>query len=98
MDGILDGIFYVYGPEKFKMKQLLERYCEELHPEIKKVTETPLPVLRIIAFLTGNGPLKFAVRLFSYFEKVKEPEVPMKDLARLGKAEFDFETWIKSRK
>jgi uncharacterized protein YbjT (DUF2867 family) len=98
MDGIRDGIFYVYGPEKFKMKLLLERYCEELHPEIKKVTETPIPVLKIIAFLTGNRQLKFATRLFSYFEKVKEPEVPAEDLARLGMAEIDFKRWIESRK
>jgi uncharacterized protein YbjT (DUF2867 family) len=96
--GIHNGIFYVYGPERFTMKELLERYCREFHPEIKKVTETPIPVLKIIAFLTGNRQLKFAARLFSYFEKVKEPEVPAEDLARLGMAEIDFKRWIESRK
>ena len=80
------------------MKEILEMYCRALHPEIQKVSETPIPVLKMIAFLTGNKQLKFAASLFSYFEKVKEPVIPAEDLARLGRAETDFATWLKARK
>ncbi len=96
--GNSSGIYYIYGPERYRMKEMLEKYCAELHPEVKKVSETPIPVLRLIAFLTGNRQLKFAASLFSYFEKVQEPEVPEEELAILGKADTDFDSWIESRK
>jgi len=98
MEGTWNGIHYVYGPEQYTMKEILEMYCRELHPDIQKVSETPIPVLKMIAFLTGNKQLKFAASLFSYFEKVKEPVVPDEDLDKLGKAETDFATWIKAKK
>ena len=76
---------------------MLEKYCRALHPEIKTVSETPLLPLKIIAFLTRNRQLKFAASLFSYFEKVREPEVPEADLAMLGRPATDFDTWVKSK-
>ncbi len=98
MKGTENGIYYVYGPESYPMKELLELYCREIHPEIEKVTEAPIPVLKLIAFLTRNSQLRFAASLFSYFQKVREPEIPEEELERLGKAEIDFKTWIQSRK
>ena len=98
MEGSGNGIHYVYGPEQYAMKEILEIYCRELHPEIQKVSVTPIPVLKMIAFLTGNKQLKFAASLFSYFEKVKEPVIPAEDLSKLGRAETDFTTWLKARK
>ncbi|MEA3477787.1 MAG: NAD(P)H-binding protein [Bacteroidota bacterium] len=94
LEGTENGIYYVYGPERYRMKELLEKYCREFHPEIKKVSEMPISVLKIIASLTRNRQLKFATSLFSYFEKVREPEIPRQELGKLGKAEIDFETWI----
>ncbi|MDF1576572.1 MAG: hypothetical protein P1P86_15410 [Bacteroidales bacterium] len=79
------------------MKELLDAYCKRLYPEIKEVTVKPLPLLKIIAFLTRNKKLKFAASLFAYFEKVKEPDIPEPNLVRLGKAETDFNTWITSK-
>lgn len=95
--GAENGIYYVYGPEKYGMKEMLERYCGKMHPEIKTVSAAPILLLKMVAFLTGNKTLKFAASLFSYFEKVKEPEITQEDLAKLGKAEIDFETWIESK-
>ena len=97
-EGTENGIHYVYGPEQYTMKEILEIYCKELHPEIEKISEAPIPMLKLIAFLTGNKQLKFAASLFSYFEKVKEPVIPDEDLDKLGKAETDFATWIKAKK
>jgi uncharacterized protein YbjT (DUF2867 family) len=90
-------IYYVYGPERYTMKEMLEKYCSALHPEIKTVTATPLLPLKIIAFLTRNRQLKFAASLFGYFEKVHEPEVPEADLALLTRPATDFDTWIRSK-
>ena len=96
--GAENRIYYVYGPERYTMKEMLEKYCSALHPEIKSVGETPLLPLRIIAFLTRNRQLKFAASLFGYFEKVHEPEVPEADLALLGRPATDFDTWVRSKK
>jgi len=92
--GAENEIYYVYGPERYGMKELLERYCKRIYPEIESVSVASIPMLKIIAFLTGNKTLKFAASLFGYFEKVREPEIPEQDLAKLGKAEIDFETWL----
>lgn len=96
-DGAENRIYYVYGPERYTMKEMLEKYCRALHPEIKSVGETPLLPLKIIAFLTRNRQLKFAASLFGYFEKVHEPEISEDDLALLARPETDFDTWVKSK-
>ena len=95
--GTEDRVYFVYGPERYTMKEMLGKYCGALHPEIKTVNETPLLPLKIIAFLTRNRKLKFAVSLFGYFEKVKEPEVPEADLALLGRPATDFDSWVRSK-
>ncbi len=95
--GAENRIYYVYGPERYTMKEMLEKYCRALHPEIKSVGETPLLPLKIIAFLTRNRQLKFATSLFGYFEKVHEPEMSEDDLALLARPETDFDTWVKSK-
>ena len=91
------GIFYIYGPETFTMKDLLKKYCKVLYPQIEKISETPIPVLKIIAFLSRNRQLKFASSLFSYFEKVKEPQVSDSNLNVLGRASIDFQSWIETK-
>lgn len=96
--GPANRIFYVYGPEKHGMKELLKRYCREFHPEIEKVGVAPIPMLRIIAFINGSSQLKQATALFSYFEKVQEPEIPEEELALLGRPEMNFEAWIAAQK
>jgi uncharacterized protein YbjT (DUF2867 family) len=96
--GTENGIYYVYGPESYPMKTLLEMYCMEIHPEIRKVTEAPIPVLKLVALLTRNSQLRFAVSLFSYFQKVREPGITAEELGKLGKAEIDFKTWIEYKK
>ncbi|MGW8316000.1 MAG: SDR family oxidoreductase [Bacteroidales bacterium] len=89
-----NGVYYVYGPERFLMKDLLEKYCRALHPEIKKVSETPLFVLKMIAGLTGNRMLKYATSLYAYFQKVEEPVIPERELRVLGEPELKFEQWL----
>jgi uncharacterized protein YbjT (DUF2867 family) len=96
--GAENRVYFVYGPERYTMREMLEKYCKALHLEIKTIGETPLLLLKIIAFMTGNRKLKFAASLFSYFEKVKEPEVPEADLALLGRPDTDFDAWVRLKK
>jgi len=96
--GAENKVYFVYGPERYTMKEMLEKYCKALYPEIKTVDETPLLPLKVIAFVTRNRKLKFAASLFSYFEKVKEPEVPEADLALLGRPATDFDSWARSKR
>jgi uncharacterized protein YbjT (DUF2867 family) len=95
--GAENRIYYVYGPERYTMKEMLIKYCSALHPEIKSVGETPLLPLKIIAFLTRNRQLKFAASLFGYFEKVHEPEVADADPALLARPATDFDAWVRSK-
>jgi uncharacterized protein YbjT (DUF2867 family) len=90
----LNKVFYIYGPETYLMKDLLEKYCKSNYPEIKKVSVAPIPLLKVIATLTGNKELKEACKLFAYFQKVKEPEISSETNDILGKAEFNFERWL----
>ena len=95
--GAENRVYFVYGPERYTMKEMLEKYCRALHPEIKTVGETPLLPLKVIAFLTRNRQLKFAASLFSYFEKVKEPGVPEEEMAVLARPDTDFDSWVRSK-
>jgi len=87
-------IFYIFGPQQYVMRELLEKYCKRCHPEIKKVTSVPLWMMKTIAILTGNKGLKDAASLFTYFEKVHELGNPDETNALLGKPEITFEQWV----
>jgi len=87
--------FYVYGPQSFLMKDILEKYCDVFYPEIKKVSVTPISLLKWIAFLSRNRELKSATQLFSYFQKVKEPEITSNAGGLLCMPETTFEKWLK---
>lgn len=95
--GAENGTYYVYGPEQYTMKELLTLYCNRSYPEIKKVNEMSLAPLKIIAFITANKKLKFAVSLFSYFEKVREPEIPAGANKMLAMPSTTFERWLTER-
>lgn len=90
-------IFYVLGKEKFLMKELLLEYCKVYHPEIKKVSNAPIGLLKLLSFITSNKELKEVVQLFSYFEKVKEPEVFNEADKLLGKPEITFKRWLETK-
>lgn len=59
----------VLGPQAIPMKEAMERYCAAIHPQIKKVSITPVWVIKIIAALSRNSELKFVGEMMGYFEK-----------------------------
>ena len=95
---VYNKIFYIYGPQPYLFKNVLEKYCNKFHPEINKISMAPLGLLKFIALLTGNKELKFATSMFKYFEKVKEPGNRAETDLLLGKADMNFEKWAESYK
>ncbi len=90
-----NSIFYALVKELYLFKDLLTAYCRKFHPEIKEVTSTPIPLLKIIAAVTGKKELKNAVSLFAYFEKVKEPLIETtKTYKLLGEPQLNFQNWL----
>lgn len=89
-------VFFVFGPEQYLMKELLEKYCRYLYPGIKKVSTAPLWIIKTIAALTGNAELRYAASLFAYFGKVKELGNPDETNELLGNPDTTFEKWINS--
>jgi uncharacterized protein YbjT (DUF2867 family) len=90
-------IFYVFGPERFLMKDVLEKYCKQCHPPIKKVTVVPLWMMKIIAKLSGKKEMSDAVALFSYFKKVEELGNASETNLMLGTPETTFDQWVASK-
>jgi len=94
----VNRIFYIYGPETYLMKDLLEKYCKAFYPEIKKVSVAPIPLLKIIAWVSQNKELQSACELFSYFQKVKEPDINSETNNMLGMPEINFQKWLELKR
>jgi len=97
-DEAKNKIFFVFGQQYHQMKDLIEKFRQEVFPEIKKTTQMSLGFMKFIALLTGNKQMKAAAAMFSYFEKVKEPGSPDETDKLLGKAEILFDDWLKMQK
>jgi len=91
-------IFYVFGPEPFRMRELLVRHVHAVHPEIKKVTDIPLWMMKLIGILSGRKETREAASLFAYFEKATELGDAAFTNELLGKPEITFERWLETRK
>ena len=92
-----DKTFYIYGPEKYQLKEALKKYCNVLHPQIKKVSTIPVGLMKFIGFMSGNKELKDVAAMFGYFEKVNENGNPEEADMLLGKAEIRFDVWIQNQ-
>ena len=89
---------YVFGPEKRGMKELLGLYCQKVYPQIKKVSYTPIFILRFIAKLSGNKEIKMAADMFSYFEKIGELEPKVNGIKEQDIPKTNFEDWLSQDK
>lgn len=89
-----NNIFYIHGPEKMLMKEVLQKYANQLNPPIKKLSITPISMLKFIAFVSRNKELKMVASMFAYFEKSKELGDPLTANELLGAPEITFEDWL----
>ncbi len=89
---------FVHGPEALTMKEALERYCRAFHPEIESVSVMPIWLAEVIATVTRNEAMKFAVTLLAYFDKAGEMGDPTEANRLLGAATTTLDAWIEQRK
>jgi uncharacterized protein YbjT (DUF2867 family) len=87
--------FVIHGPEGITIRAALERYCQVRHPEIKKVAQPPVWLLRTVAALKRNRMMKEALALMAYFEKVGELGDPTEANELFGAPATTLEDWLK---
>ena len=85
--------FIVHGPEGISIKDALVRYCRIRHPQIRKVGQPPVWLLKAMARLTGNARLRYALDLMAYFETVGEPGDPGETNRLFGPPTTTLEMW-----
>lgn len=71
---IKDGNFreQIFGEAAVTLNDALKAYCARHHPEIKKVSNLPHGMAKMIALLTRTPALKEASNFMAYLEKVGE--------------------------
>ncbi|MBN1199094.1 MAG: NAD(P)H-binding protein [Bacteroidales bacterium] len=96
--GTLNQIYYILGPEYHRMRDLMVRYIKAVHPEIKKVSDVPLWMMKLIGTLSGKREMKMVAALYGYFEKAREQGDPAFTNKMLGAPGTTFEEWVKAKK
>ncbi len=96
LDETLGKCLYIHGPDVFFLQEALLRYCAALHPEIKKLTNFPVPLAKIVATLTGNKSMKMGANMMAYFSKVGEPGDPAESNRLLGAPTTTLDEWLAS--
>jgi len=90
-------VFCLFGRESFRMRDLLVKYIEAIHPEINKVNDIPLWMMKLIGFLSGRKETKGAAALFAYFEKARELGDPEPANLLLGRPDTTFDLWVQRK-
>lgn len=86
--------FNIYGPEAFTINEALLEYVKVKHPQISKIKNAPLWLLKIIAFLTKNQQLKALIPIFEYFETTEEVGYSLATELMLGKPATTLKWWL----
>lgn len=84
--------FTIFGPKAYTMHEALQIYLAHTHPGMP-IRNPPLPLLRIVARLTGNRDLQFATQLFAAFAAIGEDGDPQPANALLGAPTTTLEQW-----
>ncbi|NOZ60450.1 MAG: NmrA family NAD(P)-binding protein [Calditrichaeota bacterium] len=88
----------IHGPEKLSSREALQRYCSEIHPEIKNLGSIPFWLAKIIGVMAKNESLKNDVPVMVHFAKKGEPGDPTEANNILGAPAITLDEWIKQRK
>jgi len=92
-----DKRFIIHGPEAISMKEALGRYCARFHPELKKVSQMPIWLVKTLATVTRNQGLKGVGEMMAYFDKVGEMGNPAEANQMLGAPQITLDTWLARR-
>lgn len=84
------------GPEAYTMREALDVYVRLSRPDLK-VTQAPLPVVRLVATLKRDRQLKLVTDLFRAFRRIPETGDRAEADALLGPATTRLEDWCRAR-
>jgi uncharacterized protein YbjT (DUF2867 family) len=93
-------VFRVLGPEPVRLHDALDRVRAALHPEIRAISRVPFLAARAIAALRGRAgaPMRDAVDLLRYFERVEEGDRDPDIDRLLGPCATTLDAWIARRR
>lgn len=84
----------LHGPEGILFHDAVTRYCQAIHPEIKKVSTIPYWFATVISVLNGKPELKLASDFMDAFEKIGELGNPAEANDLLGCPRIRLEDWL----
>ena len=90
--------FIIHGSEGILFHEAVKRYCDVLHPEIKKVSTMPYLLATIISTIKRKKEIKLASDWMAAFEKIGEMGDPSEANRILGAPEIKFDDWLKKKK
>ncbi len=96
VDEAANQTFTIFGPQPFTMHEALKVYLAHTHPGMP-IKNPPLPLLRVIARLTGNKGLLFATQLFAAFAALGEEGDPEPANRLLGAPQTTLEDWARQQ-
>ena len=90
--------FIIHGPEGLLFHDAVKRYCENFHPEIKKVTTMPYWLATVIAKIKGKPEMKNISDFMAAFEKIGELGAPSEANRILGAPKITLSDWLQKKR
>ncbi len=90
-----DRRFVIHGPEGLTIKDALTRYCRVRHPGIRKISQPPIWILKLLARTQAHPRLGQALALMAYFERVGEGGDPTGANLLFGPPATTLEAWLR---
>ncbi len=97
LEKVVNKRLFIHGPEGLLFYDALKKYCDVLHPEVKKISIMPYWVTKIIATLGRKKEMKNISEFMSFFEKVGERGDPTEANLLLGEPRIVSNQWLEQR-
>ena len=98
LDEAINKRFIIHGPEGILFHEAVKKYCNALHPEIKKVSTMPYWLAAIISRVKRKKEIKLASDFMAAFEKIGELGDPSEANRILGTPEIKLSDWLQQKK
>ena len=90
----VSGAYALLGPEALTMREALERYRALIRPDLV-IRGAPLPLLKLLARVTGKAELRHVTTLFDTFRQVPEGPRDLEAERLLGPAPTRLDDWAR---
>jgi len=89
--------FIIHGPEGVLFHDAVKRYCDALHPDIKKVSTMPYWLATAMASMKRSKEMKSVSDFMAAFEKIGEMGDPSEANIILGAPNTRLEDWLRQK-